>query len=208
MDLATTLLDVGVVRIPSFVDEEVCQEILRDVAASTTSKVGTIFDKNAKEPTVIVDHETRRARHVTVAPERKELVRKKLEELMPLLAARFGQTLTGVQDPQFISYAPGDFFAFHRDTNGTDNEPEHVRARKVSVVLFLNDEREVAAESGYEGGVLQFYAHDFVADPAYADAALSVHGATGLLVAFEPRVRHQVTQVRGGRRVTVVAWFT
>ncbi|MGO8993621.1 MAG: 2OG-Fe(II) oxygenase [Polyangiaceae bacterium] len=188
--------------------EEVCTKILRDVAESTVSKVGTIFDKDAKEPTVIVDHDTRKARHVTVTPELKEVVRQKLEELMPILAARFGQTLTAIQDPQFISYAPGDFFAFHRDTNGTDNEPEHVRSRKVSVVLFLNAEQEKAVESGYEGGALQFYAHDFVADPAYAETALSIHGETGLLVAFEPRVRHQVTPVRGGRRVTVVAWFT
>ena len=106
-----------------------------------------------------------------------------------------------------MRYDPGDFYAFHRDAAGTADEPEELRALKVSWVLFLNEERASEDAPGYEGGALQFWAHDLVAAPAYAETALSIHGRTGLFVAFEPTVLHRVTPVLGGERFTVVGGY-
>lgn len=209
MNVTQALIDVGVLRIQRFIAPERCAEVLREVRRSTDAYAGTVLDTESGYPVPVVDHGTRKARHVKVSDETKSYLRARMEELMPIVAARFRKPLTGVQDPQCIAYGAGDFFQFHRDTDGSATEPPHVRARKVAAVLFLNDEGATGpGETGYDGGALQFYAHDLVPGPEYAASALSVHGRAGLLVAFDPAVRHQVTPIDRGERVTVVAWYT
>jgi predicted 2-oxoglutarate/Fe(II)-dependent dioxygenase YbiX len=205
MDIAAVLTEAGILRIDKFMSSDVCAELCREAVRSTVSQECMVYGTE-----YAVDRSVRRHRQVTVRDETLAHVRARLSELGPLLAARFGKTLTGMQEPEFYAYDPGDFIVFHRDASGDATEPERLRAMKVSVVLFLNDEKPSADEPScaYQGGALDFYASDLVAGPAYEGAKVSVHGSAGLLVAFDPSVRHQVREISGGTRVTVVTWFT
>ncbi len=195
--------ELGVLFAPGFLDAATCAVIREEIRSSRVWKQGTILQ--GLEP--VVDEATRKARHVKVEEPTRALVRRRLEELGPALAERFARPLRDRQDPQFIAYRPGDFFVFHRDVNGTIGEPDHVRARRLSLVLFLNDCSDAPGPDRFGGGALRFYAPDLLGERAARDEAVSVRPVAGLLLAFDPRVRHQVRPVTHGERFSVVTWF-
>lgn len=205
MNVAEALIDVGVTRIPDFLDRETCAALIRHVRGTNDSEACGFI--NLDTMTVQFDPKLRKGREVNVNLHVKELVNKPAEGIREILGARFKKTLTRLQNSQFMAYAPGDFYVFHRDTEGKKGEPDDILARKLSWVVFLNDEAESASEGAYEGGALQFYAHDIVPDPAFAETAVSVHGRAGLFVAFDPRVLHRVQPVIAGERFTIVGGF-
>ena len=98
---------------------------------------------------------------------------------------------------------PGDFFRNHRDDaecgrGGASN-------RQVSIVLFLTDQKTETVTGDFAGGTITFYGlMDFPDSQRYG---LGLVGEKGLLVAFRSDMRHEVTEVTGGTRVTVVSWF-
>jgi predicted 2-oxoglutarate/Fe(II)-dependent dioxygenase YbiX len=205
MNLAQALIDVGLARIPEFLDRDTCAALIRQVRGSASSEACGFI--NLDTMTVEFDPRTRKGSEVKVDEHANALVATRAESVRPILAARFRKTLTRLQSSQFMAYAPGDFYAFHRDTEGKRGEPDDVLARKLSWVIFLNDEAESASEGAYQGGALQFYAHDIVPDGAFAETAISIHGRAGLFVAFDPRVLHRVQPVVAGNRYTIVGGF-
>jgi predicted 2-oxoglutarate/Fe(II)-dependent dioxygenase YbiX len=127
----------------------------------------------------------------------------RLEELKPELEKRFQITLTGCNEPQFLRYEPGGFFALHPDTG--PGAPAHVAARRVSVVIFLNAPSENPSPGCYGGGALRFYG--LLGGPRLGNCAFSLEAERGLLVAFKSTVLHEVLPVTFGERITVAAWF-
>jgi len=106
------------------------------------------------------------------------------------LESHFGTTLTDCERPQFLRYETGDFFVRHQDGNTDQYEFDHLRVRRISIVVFLND--------SFSGGSLTFY------DP---EATFALAGETGLLVAFKAETVHEVLPVTSGERFTVISWF-
>ena len=184
--------------VPMTLCTAVCEEMRR-----APSSAGTVLD--GEDP--LVDERTRRARKVTVARPARDEIASRLHALTPVVADHFGCALAGLRELQFLAYDRGDFFIFHRDRTDASTEPARVRARKVSVVIFLNEVSDHPVPGSYSGGALQFYAPDLVADADYEKTKLSLTATAGTLIAFDPRVRHQVQPVTSGRRYTVVTWF-
>ena len=124
-----------------------------------------------------------------------------IEARLDLTRARVSQALgLGLGDREgagFIRYPEGGFYRPHRDRGDDGQWPDAAR-RAIALVLFLNSSRDASPDGDFEGGVLRLYP---------ADGAIDVKPEAGTLVAFPADVLHEVTEVRGGTRDTVVDWF-
>src|SRR5215216_2776968 len=114
------------------------------------------------------------------------------------LEAHFGTSLTDCERPQFLRYEKGDFFVRHQDGNTHQLDFDHLRVRRISIVVFLNDSSVESRENCFSGGALTFYD---------STTTFSLMGETGLLVAFTSDTFHEVLPVTSGERFTVISWF-
>jgi SM-20-related protein len=152
-----------------------------------------------------VDTTIRSARACKPSPEIRSRVSAKLEELRPELGRHFGLTLVGFEKVQFLCYHPGDFYVPHRDCDSDLDAPAFIRARKVSVVLFLNAPGEPLETGAYCGGSLTFYG--LMPDPRLESYGFALDGEEGLMIAFRSDLLHEVTPVTHGQRYTAVTWY-
>ena len=121
------------------------------------------------------------------------------------LEDHFDQSLTDCERPQFLRYREGDFFVRHRDGNTEQLEFDHLKIRRISIVAFLNGSSREPVAGGFCGGALNFYGPEGAAPPE--SAGFSLHGETGLLVAFAAETLHEVLPVTHGERFTIISWF-
>lgn len=98
--------------------------------------------------------------------------------------------VTSMDRPQFTRYDEGCFFELHQDVI----RARSVDIRKVSMSLQLSD------PSSYEGGDLEFEDDG---------AMVRVDGSRelGALIMYPSYVRHRVTTVERGCRLSLVAWL-
>lgn len=130
-------------------------------------------------------------------------VERRLRELQEEIGGCFGLSLKSCEPPQFLRYVEGDFFIRHQDGDTDQIEFDHLRVRKVSVVIFLNGGADEPSVETYGGGELLIYRAGEEAGPV----VFPIPGEPGLLVAFRSDTVHEVTPVTSGERFTVVSWF-
>lgn len=143
----------------------------------------------------------RRASVVRVSAPLRDEVESVLGRFTPRIAEHFGRHLSAFEAPVFLSYGPGDYFVAHQDGN-TPMVWDDTRFRKVTVVLFLNDQSGDARPGTYRGGSLVL--HHPSSGP---DGPTALAPAPGSLVAFPAETTHEVLPVTGGVRLTLVAWY-
>ena len=102
----------------------------------------------------------------------------------------FGVDISYLNDIQFTEYqgdrvSPGKY-GWHHDIDWQD--PKFLQ-RKISFVMFLNDESE------YEGGRLMF-----------RDINISIKQKAGTVIVFPSFYVHEVTPVTQGARYSLVSW--
>ena len=124
-------------------------------------------------------------------------VEAKLESCRERVATALGITLGEREGPGFIRYPVGGYYKPHRD-RGEDPGWAAAARRRVALVLFLNTSRDSGLEGEFDGGVLRLF---------LPQGEAIVTPEAGLLVAFPADVVHEVTEVRGGTRDSVVDWF-
>jgi predicted 2-oxoglutarate/Fe(II)-dependent dioxygenase YbiX len=126
-----------------------------------------------------------------------DAIEAKLDSWRERVAASLGVALGPREGAGFIRYPDGGFYRPHRD-RGDDPEWEGASRRAVALVVFLNTSRDSGLEGEFSGGVLRLF---------LPQQDLDVSPEAGLLVAFPADVLHEVTEVRGGTRDTIVDWF-
>jgi predicted 2-oxoglutarate/Fe(II)-dependent dioxygenase YbiX len=124
-------------------------------------------------------------------------VEAKLDACRGRVAAALGLPLGDREGAGFIRYPAGGFYGPHRD-RGDDAGWDGAARRAVALVLFLNSSKAAAPAGEFDGGLLRLF---------FAGHDIDVTPQAGLLVAFPATVLHEVTEVRGGTRDTVVDWF-
>ena len=174
---------------PAFLDAEQCA-MLSGTMAGARSVKGTV---SREDNDTDLDESVRRVRCVDVGARAWTTVRDRLQTIRADVAASFDCSLDGCDGPDFLAYDVGGFYTPHQD-NGV-----RYRARRVSLVLFLNT-------SEYAGGELTF--HGLMPDEPWSRCPLPLDPTPGLLVAFPSGLRHEVRPVRSGCRHTIAAWFT
>lgn len=202
MQSNAVLNKMGLLVIENFFDAETCA-MLREPMLTGMSEPGTIY-RNGKEE--LVDESFRKAKEIKVSKDVEKLVEKRLLDLMPELSAHFKMELQNMENPRFVLYTKGDFFLAHRDTSPAEDAVSRLVARRVTAVIFLNDEVEQPGqEMTYCGGALTFYG--LVKEKGWEKVGFPVHGKEGLLVAFPADALHEVKEITYGERYTILSLF-
>jgi SM-20-related protein len=170
----------------NFLDPDSCAGLKAELAVAPTTQAPVYLE--GTDETI---HETIR-KTTSLHPEDETLrqVQDRLWGQKSALENHFGTSLTDCERPQFLRYETGDFFVRHQDGNSDQLDFDHLRVRRISIVVFLNE--------SFSGGSLTFYD---------STTTFALTGETGLLVAFKADTFHEVLPVTNGERFTIISWF-
>jgi SM-20-related protein len=191
----------GLFLIEDFFDAQTCEEIIAEVR-SARGGPATVYREGATTP---VDESLRKTTRRMLSPATTEFVRQRLLEQRVAIEQHFQISLSDCEEPQFLFYKEGDFFVPHLDGNSEQLEYDHLRVRRISVVIFLSPQSTEPTPDTYCGGSLVFFEPD--ADPKRKELGFHLTGETGLLVAFRSETMHEVPPVTHGERYSIVCWY-
>lgn len=200
MPFADFFSHLGLFVVKGFLNTEVCRQ-LRTEMRTAQHVPATIV----KDSAYVVNEGARKTDLAQVSAATSSFVKNRLLELKPDVASHFGLSLTDCQPPKLLIYKTGYFFAPHVDQGPGANVPELERERQLSVVIFLNGESDEPEPGSYCGGALTFYG--LIDEHPWHCMGLPLVGEEGLLIAFRPNLRHEVTPITYGERYTVAGWF-
>jgi SM-20-related protein len=146
-----------------------------------------------------VDEAVRRTKYAHVSEATRSSITKRLQKTRPKLEQHFSLELSDLTGPQFLVYREGDHFRIHADN-------KVITRRRVSFVVFVNDQSEEHRPDSYEGGSLSMYGL-LDQDPRGAAIGLPVPAGVGTLIAFRSELLHDVAPVTRGERCSIVGWF-
>lgn len=178
----------------NFLDAADCAKLKAQLVVSPTTQAPVYIE--GTEGTI---HESiRKTTSLHPSPGTVEVVHERLSAQKSALESHFDLSLTDCEPPQFLRYQKGDFFVRHQDGNTQQLDFDHLRVRRISIVVFLNDFAAEPQESCYSGGLLNFYDDQ---------GTYGLGGETGMLVAFTADTMHEVSPVTNGERFTIISWF-
>ena len=188
---------IDVLTIPDFLDVDERSRIITEMRQAH-AQPAVVYGKVADGA---VDDFVRRVACVCVSDKTRRVLSDALAGRQDDIGRHFGIQLSEFEEPQFLRYCSGDFFVAHQDGN-TPMVYDDTRFRRVSVVVFLNDQSAERRPETYCGGSLVIHG----AYPNY-DYRQKVDNAAGSLAAFRSEVTHEVLPVEDGERFTVVSWY-
>jgi SM-20-related protein len=187
--------------IRNFLDPQTCATIRAEARSSPTTQAPVYIEGSTES----IHQTVRKTTSLHPSDETISQMQERLFQQKSSLESYFGQNLTDCERPQFLRYQEGDFFVRHQDGNTEQLEFDHLRIRRISIVVFLNDSSAEPKADSFCGGILNFY---YKNDASRADSTVfSLLGETGLLVAFTADTIHEVSPVTGGERFTIISWF-
>jgi len=178
----------------NFLDAETCAKLRTELIEAPTTQAPVYIQGTEG----LVHENVRKTTSVHPADETFTDVHERLLQQLPALEQHFGEALHDCERPQFLRYRVGDFFVRHQDGNTRQLDFDHLRVRRISIVVFLNGFSVEPQDGCYSGGVLKFDDQD---------RRFDLEGETGLLVAFTADTFHEVLPVTSGERFTIISWF-
>jgi SM-20-related protein len=191
----------GLLLIEEFLEARTCERIIAETRLARGGPA-TIYREGASSP---VDESLRKTTRLLLSAETTAFVRRQLLEQKERVESHFQLALSDCEPPQFLFYKEGDFFVPHQDGNTEQLQFDHLRVRRISVVIFLNRQSMRPTPDTYCGGWLTFY--EAGADPRRRDQGFNLAGEPGLLVAFRSDLTHEVRPVTSGERYSIVCWY-
>jgi len=179
---------------PNFWNPEECWQ-LREISKFSPSEDAGIY-ADGKQGS---DSRFRRTKRILLSQSVSEEIQRSILTIRPRLERHFGMHLSGLQPCQFLQYNAGCYFRPHQD----EKERVSDSSRKISVVVFLNSQT-MGPNVVFSGGDIIFYkdmAHNMARD------GFRCCPEEGLLVAFPSYLIHEVDEVTGGIRYSIVSWF-
>lgn len=195
-----SLYQANLFTIPQFLKPKFCIQLQAEVSQYPSQRAQVIGKDNQPR----VNQTVRRTDKVQVSPHSWKTIKNHLIGLKPQLEQYFKTDLSEMEEPRALRYYQGDFFSWHADRN--DNYPI-VKDRKVTTIIYLNGSNEESELDSFIGGELEIYVHDLIPQEEYRKYCLQLSPKTGLLVALNSRIHHQVQPiVRGVRYVISTHW--
>ena len=195
-----TSIENSLFLLRNFLDPETCASLRQAAFISPTTKAPVYLHGSPDN----VHENVRKTTSFHPPAETVTAIHERLSAQKTALENHFGISLTDCEPPQFLFYQPGDFFVRHQDGNTDQLDFDHLRIRRISVVVFLNDSSEEPKENTFSGGLLNFYKNDSSSNEL---PAFSLLGEAGLMVAFSADTIHEVVPVTRGERFTIITWF-
>jgi len=200
MTNSETAAAFGVFLRERFLDEQTCARIIAEIRDAPTTQAPVYIEGSPGN----VHENVRKATSLHPSDETIAWVHERLLEQLPALSNHFKIDLTDCERPQFLVYRAGDFFVRHQDGNNKQLDFDHLRVRRISIVVFLNNNSAGLEAGTFSGGALLFCREG---DAENAPLTLPLWGETGLLVAFASETLHEVTPVNSGERFTIINFF-
>ncbi|MET0649172.1 MAG: 2OG-Fe(II) oxygenase [Pyrinomonadaceae bacterium] len=191
----------GLFLVRDFLDPQACAAV-RAEARAAAGHPAPVYIQGADG---VVHEDVRKTSSLEVSAATAADVARRLGDLREAVGRHFDLSLRGCEPPQFLRYREGDFFVKHQDGDTDQIDFDHLRVRKVSVVVFLNGGSDEASAETFGGGELLIYRAK--GEGHAGPVVFPVTGAAGLLVAFRSDTVHEVSPVTRGERFTVVSWF-
>lgn len=199
----TILGHLGLFLRRGFLSAECCRQIRSEMAAA--ARVPAMI-RPMGEAGGMLDQTTRRTGVASVSASTTAMVEDQLRAIQPALEKHFLVQLAGCQRPRFYIYEEGDFFLPHRDRDAEDPAaPDWIKARQVSISIFLNDVKGRLDAEPHGGGSLVFYGHR--GDQNGTGFGIPLESEEGMFVAFRSDWIHEVKPVTSGRRYSIVTWY-
>ena len=192
----------GLFAVKEFFDADLCAKFRCEMLSSTLSPAALVDGYTSVERT---KEEVRKTMHAEVSQSTASLAKERLMALRPKLEDHFGLTFEDCEKPQFLVYREGDYFLPHVDGEDDLGKPQYIRNRKISIIVFLNEESGEPAPDAYCGGALTFYG--LIDKPEWEKYGFHLNGETGLLIAFRSDILHEVSIVTFGMRFSIVSWL-
>lgn len=178
----------------NFLNAEMCATLREELIEAPTTQA-PVYIQGSEE---LVHETVRKTTSVHPADETFNEIHARLLQQKSALEQHFGEALHDCERPQFLRYKEGDFFVRHQDGNTRQLDFDHLRIRRISIVVFLNDFALEPQDGCFSGGVLNFYDEE---------STFGLEGETGLLVGFTAETFHEVLPVTSGERFTIISWF-
>jgi predicted 2-oxoglutarate/Fe(II)-dependent dioxygenase YbiX len=192
---------LGLFVAEDFVSTDSCSSLRSEMEASAFEKATVI--KDGQEG--VLAEESRKVLSVRMTEGTWRSVRERLRGIRPRLEEHFRVSLSRkCQGPDFLIYRLGGFYGPHRDVS--EGSPDHIRARRVSVVVFLNGPNQEPAPDSFGGGGLTFYG--LMDGAEWSKCAFTLDPKPGMLVAFRSDILHEAQPVIFGKRYAIATWFT
>lgn len=184
-----------------FLEEALCRRLCLEMR-SAPHEPAVVTDGR----TYRVDKTSRQVLWLRIPDETQAVVTERMKVIRPELEEYFGLALEPNEPLQFLRYNSGDFFQPHMDSDTHFDAYDHVKNRRVTIVVFLNDVAESISTNSYMGGALTFYG--LIDRPGWQSKGFELQGETGLLIAFRSDLIHEVKTVIDGERYSIVTWLS
>ena len=177
------------VVIPNVVPEKLCDEMVKESKHYSEQLAGVMWkdkpdlkkDRNSNIRFYPLDH--------WIVPKLCDLANTVNEE-------HYNFKVTNLQCPQFTEYKKGQHYKWHRDIYPPEKDgPYPGLVRKLSMCIQLSNFED------YKGG--NFFIKDFNNKQHKPENFKN----KGDLLVFPSFLLHQVTEVKGGKRYSLVCWF-
>ena len=179
----------------NFLDIEVCRE-LRARAEQSEAAPAQVTKATGR-----IDVSMRQTSRLSFSSDTEELINAYFRRLKSQLDKYYDVQLSGFEKFQFLLYCKGDFYKRHADRNDKPESPDYIKARRISVVIFLSNQNQTSEPDSYTGGTLAVWNSGSTTTP------MKIEGEVGKLIAFPSDLVHEVEPVQSGKRYSIVNWF-
>ena len=179
----------------NFLDIDVCRELIAQAEQSVA------VPAQVTKTTGRVDVTMRQTSRLLYSSQTEELINSHLRHLQPQLERHFDVQLSGFEKFQFLLYREGDFYRRHADRNDKPESPDYIKARRISIVIFLSNQSQEEQPNSYSGGTFVVWNNNLL------KTRLKIEGEVGKLIAFRSDLVHEVEPVKSGKRYSIVNWF-
>lgn len=188
-----------------FLDSEFCAKYLAQISLATATPALVLPKSVDSIQTAQLFEDYRKTEQLQVSAQTESFIKGRLLAIKPILEDYFHLPMTSLQKLLFYRYTKGSFFSVHQDCSSEPDAPEFLKQRRVSVILFLNNQSPEPLKETYCGGELVFYG--LINAQHWQSYGLKFESQRGMLLAFPSHVWHEVKPVIYGERHTIVSWF-
>src|SRR5258706_1821793 len=111
MTKQTTESPFDLLLVASFLDPEICREVIAEMRRSPATPAVTYGQRGSGS----VNERVRKVERLEPSRETFEYITRRLMEYCEQVGEHFGINLSGCEEPQFLRYRVGDFFVAHQD---------------------------------------------------------------------------------------------
>ena len=199
MPSAEFFTEQGLFVVRDFLDTKLCAEICDEINKAV--QLQTPLSDVANRVGALKAYPGRPKAAMDIGGDYQKYLKNKLSDLMPKLSEHFRVELKTLYDPYFAIYNKGDSLIPHVDSTGRAKQAGLPKERKLSVVIFLNEESPIKKKGAYSGGNLIF--HGLLKDEKFGRFGIPLNSEAGMLIAFPSTILHEVSQITAGTRFVV-----